>query len=110
MDMDETTHPKLLEIRDLQVQFHTPEGTVHAVNGVSYDMWKAQSDLGGRSAVIVADGRNEQWFEEMRCCFETMSEPRHVAMRIGGEVVRDFYLIHATGFKGFPPDKRAEFR
>jgi oligopeptide transport system ATP-binding protein len=42
MDMDEKTHPKLLEIRDLQVQFHTPEGTVHAVNGVSYDIHQGE--------------------------------------------------------------------
>jgi oligopeptide transport system ATP-binding protein len=27
---------KVLEIEDLNVRFHTPEGTVHAVNGVSY--------------------------------------------------------------------------
>ena len=26
----------LLEVNDLQVQFHTPEGTVYAVNGISY--------------------------------------------------------------------------
>ena len=26
----------LLEVRDLQVRFHTPEGTVRAVNGISY--------------------------------------------------------------------------
>ncbi len=26
----------LLEVRDLKVCFHTPEGTVHAVNGISY--------------------------------------------------------------------------
>jgi oligopeptide transport system ATP-binding protein len=42
MDMDGTTQPKLLEIRDLQVQFHTPEGTVHAVNGVSYDIYQGE--------------------------------------------------------------------
>ncbi len=40
--MNETTQPKLLEIRDLQVQFHTPEGTVHAVNGVSYDIHQGE--------------------------------------------------------------------
>jgi oligopeptide transport system ATP-binding protein len=35
--------PKLLEIRDLQVQFNTPEGTVHAVNGVSYDIHEGEA-------------------------------------------------------------------
>jgi len=29
-------HPPLLEVNDLMVQFHTPEGTVYAVNGISY--------------------------------------------------------------------------
>jgi oligopeptide transport system ATP-binding protein len=36
--MADTSDYKVLEIKDLQVQFHTPEGTVHAVNGVSYDI------------------------------------------------------------------------
>ncbi len=30
------SQPPLLEVTDLQVQFHTPEGTVYAVNGISY--------------------------------------------------------------------------
>ena len=34
--MESSNGNKLLEIQDLQVQFHTPEGTIHAVNGVSY--------------------------------------------------------------------------
>jgi oligopeptide/dipeptide ABC transporter ATP-binding protein len=36
--MTETNGNTILEIQDLQVVFHTPEGTVHAVNGVSYDI------------------------------------------------------------------------
>ncbi len=28
----------LLEVNDLEVRFHTPEGTVHAVNGISYQV------------------------------------------------------------------------
>ena len=28
----------ILEIKNLEVAFHTPEGTIHAVNGVSYDI------------------------------------------------------------------------
>jgi len=33
----------LLQIKDLQVQFQTIEGTVHAVNGISYDLDKGQT-------------------------------------------------------------------
>jgi len=28
----------LLEVRDLKTRFHTPEGVIHAVNGVSFDL------------------------------------------------------------------------
>jgi ABC-type dipeptide/oligopeptide/nickel transport system ATPase component len=41
--MDAPTRPGLLEIRDLQVHFNTPEGTVHAVNGVSYDIHEGEA-------------------------------------------------------------------
>jgi oligopeptide/dipeptide ABC transporter ATP-binding protein len=34
--------PTLLQITDLQVQFHTPEGTVYAVNGISYDVHEGE--------------------------------------------------------------------
>ena len=40
--MDRSNSRKLLEIKDLQVQFYTPEGTVHAVNGVSYDIHEGE--------------------------------------------------------------------
>jgi oligopeptide transport system ATP-binding protein len=40
--MDATGNPKLLEIRDLRVQFHTPEGTVHAVNGISHEIHEGE--------------------------------------------------------------------
>jgi oligopeptide transport system ATP-binding protein len=33
----------LLQIKDLQVQFHTIEGTVHAVNGISYNLDTGQT-------------------------------------------------------------------
>ncbi|MFH2130791.1 MAG: ABC transporter ATP-binding protein, partial [bacterium] len=34
---------KILEVKDLQVHFSTLEGTVHAVNGVSFDLEKGQT-------------------------------------------------------------------
>ena len=34
---------KLLEIKDLKVHFHLDEGTVKAVNGVSYDIYEGQT-------------------------------------------------------------------
>ena len=40
--MDRSNSRKILEIEDLHVQFHTPEGTVHAVNGVSYDIHEGE--------------------------------------------------------------------
>jgi oligopeptide transport system ATP-binding protein len=42
MSMNETKETKLLEIQDLHVHFHTPEGTVYAVNGVSYDIHEGE--------------------------------------------------------------------
>jgi len=36
------THPPLLEVNDLMVQFHTPEGTVYAVNGISYTVCEGE--------------------------------------------------------------------
>jgi oligopeptide transport system ATP-binding protein len=42
MDMNAMSRPKLLDIQDLHVHFHTPEGTVHAVNGVSYDIYEGE--------------------------------------------------------------------
>jgi oligopeptide transport system ATP-binding protein len=41
--MDTSDGNKILEIQNLQVQFHTPEGTVHAVNGVSYDIYEGEA-------------------------------------------------------------------
>jgi oligopeptide transport system ATP-binding protein len=35
--------PPLLQVRDLKVQFQTIEGTVHAVNGISYDIDRGQT-------------------------------------------------------------------
>ena len=34
---------KLLEIKDLRVHFHLDEGTVKAVNGVSYDIYEGKT-------------------------------------------------------------------
>jgi oligopeptide transport system ATP-binding protein len=33
----------LLEVKDLQTRFHTPEGTVHAVNGVSFHLKEGET-------------------------------------------------------------------
>ncbi|MDA0241986.1 MAG: ABC transporter ATP-binding protein [Chloroflexi bacterium] len=33
---------KILQVNDLHVVFHTPEGTVHAVNGVTYDIHEGE--------------------------------------------------------------------
>ena len=34
---------KLLEVQDLRIQFHTPLGILHAVNGISYDVEKGET-------------------------------------------------------------------
>ena len=34
---------KLLEVQDLRTQFHTPSGTVHAVDGMSYDVEQGET-------------------------------------------------------------------
>jgi oligopeptide transport system ATP-binding protein len=35
--------PKVLEVRDLVTRFHTHEGVVHAVNGISYDLREGET-------------------------------------------------------------------
>ncbi len=42
---------RLLEVKDLAVRFHTPEGTVHAVSGISYTL-----DEGETLAVVGESG------------------------------------------------------
>jgi oligopeptide transport system ATP-binding protein len=39
----ETLMAKLLEVSDLRVRFHTTEGTVYAVNGISYDLQEGET-------------------------------------------------------------------
>jgi oligopeptide transport system ATP-binding protein len=34
---------KLLQVDDLRVRFHTPEGIVHAVNGISYEIYEGEA-------------------------------------------------------------------
>jgi oligopeptide transport system ATP-binding protein len=38
-----TSKVRLLDVNDLQVRFHTPEGTVHAVNGISYQIHEGEA-------------------------------------------------------------------
>ncbi len=38
-----TSNAKLLEVTDLKVRFHTPEGTVYAVNGISYQIKEGEA-------------------------------------------------------------------
>ncbi|HEX6383180.1 MAG TPA: ATP-binding cassette domain-containing protein, partial [Anaerolineae bacterium] len=33
----------LLDVDDLKVHFHTPEGTVYAVNGISYEIHEGEA-------------------------------------------------------------------
>jgi oligopeptide transport system ATP-binding protein len=35
--------PTLLSVEDLQTRFHTPEGTVYAVNGISYELHEGET-------------------------------------------------------------------
>jgi oligopeptide transport system ATP-binding protein len=42
MNHDKKGNP-LLTVRNLQVQFTIPEGTVHAVNGISYDIYEGEA-------------------------------------------------------------------
>jgi len=70
-------------------------------NGVAYDMWRAEADLAGRDAVIVEERWNQEWFDELRGSFDSLSEPRHVEIRRGGRVIKEFYVIYGTNFAGF---------
>lgn len=71
-------------------------------NGVAYDIWRAETDLVGRDAVIVEERWNQDWFDELRGSFDSLSEPRHVEIRRAGRVIKEFYVIYGTNFAGFP--------
>ena len=71
-------------------------------NGAAYDEWRAATDLAGRDVVIVEDRPNTAWFAILRERFDTLSEPRTVEIERGGRVLRRFYLLRGTGFRGFP--------
>src|SRR5574339_175551 len=36
-------HPPILRVEDLVTHFYTPEGVVHAVNGVSFDLGEGET-------------------------------------------------------------------
>jgi len=38
-----TTKPVLLEVSDLRTRFHTPEGTIFAVNGISFRLYEGET-------------------------------------------------------------------
>lgn len=42
MSVKPTNRPVLLDVRNLEVRFHTPEGTVYAVNDVSYEVHEGE--------------------------------------------------------------------
>ena len=71
-------------------------------NGAAYDLWREAADLADRDVVIVEDRPNAAWFEILRERFDTLSEPRTVEIERGGRVLRRFYLLRGTGFRGFP--------
>jgi hypothetical protein len=60
----------------------------------------------GRDAVIVEERFNEEWFDELRGSFDSLSEPRHVEIRRTGRVIKEFYVIYGTNFAGFPEAPR----
>src|SRR6266702_496197 len=41
--LPEAAKPALLQVRDLVQEFHTGSGTVHAVSGVSFDVWPGET-------------------------------------------------------------------
>jgi len=71
-------------------------------NGAAYDLWRESVDLRGRDVVIVEDRFNREWFDRLRESFDTLTEPRLVEIRRGDRVLRRFYLLRGTGFRGFP--------
>ena len=43
VDRPEDARPVILEVKDLVTRFYTPEGVVHAVNGVSFDLREGET-------------------------------------------------------------------
>jgi peptide/nickel transport system ATP-binding protein/oligopeptide transport system ATP-binding protein len=38
-----TVHPVILQVRDLTTRFYSDDGTVYAVNGISYDLHEGET-------------------------------------------------------------------
>ena len=78
-----------------------------ARNGASYNAWKDETDLRGRSAVIVDELAPPGFLDSVRESFDAVSAPVHVEMKRHGRVVRELDIAYATGFRGFPEQMAA---
>ena len=72
----------LLDVKDLKTRFHTPEGTVYAVNGVSFKL-----DEGGTLAVVGESGCGKS---------VTMMSLLHLIPIPPGEIISGSALYHDT--------------
>ena len=43
---------QLLEVKDLETQFSTPDGTVHAVNGISFSLKEGETLINTQKQLI----------------------------------------------------------
>ncbi len=80
--------PNLLEVQDLCTRFHTPEGTVYAVNGVSFHV-----DEGETLAVVGESGCGKS--VTMMSILGLLPKPPAEIAR-GRALFRDLDLLHVT--------------